>query len=313
MSVSMKSRAIAIAAGLGLCAAYAVAQVNQPIGQPVPPAQPGQPSQFGQPSQPGQAMPTERMQNMPRTTTGTIQAPPTARGEAADVDQFFAACMLTKNQCEIEMARFAAERAQNPQVKQFAQTLINDHSQLLPKLQQLAGSQPNPLDAERTRMGGLATGVGADRDPANQPSPTRQSTTTGTTGQTSATSSYGQAIGQTAAGGDTTVQKLIAIDKQIAERAKESFHEKLQQKQGAEFDECFVGAQIVGHMQMLAALDVLKNQSAGQLKQIAQEAEPKVRQHLQEAEKLAEQLRSSSTKQTEAASRPTEGTPRVPR
>jgi predicted outer membrane protein len=300
MSVSIMTKGAVLAAGLScLCVAYALAQQVQVPGQPTQPTPPGQP---------GQPVQSDRMyQNTPRTTTGTTQSSQTARGESSELDQFFAACLLTKNQGEVELGRFAAERAQNPQVKQFAQTMVSDHSQLLPKLQQLAGNLAEQPGNERSRTG-LSAGTDRDRESTTPGQPgvgqsatSRQQTTTGTSGQTSTTTGYGQTSGQTPGGADRAIQQLVAIDKQIADKAQDSFREKLQQKQGAEFDECYIGSQIMGHLHMLAALDVLKSQSQGQLRQIAQEAEPKVRQHLQQAEQIAEQLnKGAQTRQAEA-------------
>jgi predicted outer membrane protein len=70
--------------------------------------------------------------------------------------------------------------------------------------------------------------------------------------------------------------------------------EDLQQKSGAEFDKCFVGTAIAAHMHALAALEVISQQSQGQLAKVAQEAQPTVQQHLEHAKQLAKQLDSQS-------------------
>lgn len=43
-----------------------------------------------------------------------------------------------KNLAEIELSRLAQERAQNPQVRQFAQTMVEDHTKSLNELRQIA-------------------------------------------------------------------------------------------------------------------------------------------------------------------------------
>jgi hypothetical protein len=66
-------------------------------------------------------------------------------------------------------------------------------------------------------------------------------------------------------------------------------------------------------MQMAAALDVLKDSAPGQVRQIAQETEPKVKQHLAVAEQLGEQLMKAQTRQAGLDRPATETVPRVPR
>src|SRR5262249_26367643 len=54
------------------------------------------------------------------------------------MDEFIATCLLIGNQEEVALAQEALGRAQNQNVKQFAQMLINDHQQAIQKLQQHA-------------------------------------------------------------------------------------------------------------------------------------------------------------------------------
>jgi putative membrane protein len=52
------------------------------------------------------------------------------------------------NQAEIQVAQLAVQRASNPDVKNFAQTLIDDHTQLGQQMQQLASSKGVTLKEE---------------------------------------------------------------------------------------------------------------------------------------------------------------------
>jgi putative membrane protein len=70
------------------------------------------------------------------------------RGERNDresnLERQLAACLLTKNKGEVELGKFAAERAKDREVKQFAEQMIKDHSNVVEKLEQIVGSQePN--------------------------------------------------------------------------------------------------------------------------------------------------------------------------
>jgi predicted outer membrane protein len=276
MSVSVKTKAMALATGLScLIATSAIAQPGQP-GQPDrPPTQP-RPG-VGATSQ--QAMPQQPLQS-------------TVRSENSEIDQFFAACLTNRNQGEVEIGKFAADRAQHPQVKQFAQLMVSDHQSMLPKLQQLTGipstterpggiqrtsfeaqaNQPGG-DQPTTTLGTPSQQVGGASGVAGQPGRQAQGTTTPQFGEPGGSQQPGQpgmvgqpgqsmnlpGIASRTGGGDQAIQQLIAIDRQIAENCTRNLREKLQGKQGAEFDMCYIGSQIAAHGEMLSALEVLKN------------------------------------------------------
>ncbi len=65
---------------------------------------------------------------------------------------------------------------------------------------------------------------------------------------------------------------------------------ELERKSDKEFDACYVGSQIAGHMRMIAALDVLAGQTTGQLQQIVKASQPIVKKHYEEAQKLMQQV-----------------------
>jgi predicted outer membrane protein len=197
-----------------------------------------------------------------------------------EVEQFLAQCLLTKNQGEVEIAQFAAERSQNPQVKQFAQMLIQDHRAAVQRLQGLTGAQASTQPDGNIRPAGFTGQEG--RQQTAQPGAVQA----------------GGSTRPSAGGGDAALRELATIERQVAERSQQALREKLQSKQGAEFDQCFVGSQVFGHMQMLATLEVVQQQASGQLRQLAQESHPKVKHHLEQAEQLAEQLTSGANRST---------------
>jgi putative membrane protein len=54
---------------------------------------------------------------------------------------------IEMNQAEVELSRLAQNKSQNPQVKEYAETMIQDHTQAFDKLQSAAGTsqgQPQP-------------------------------------------------------------------------------------------------------------------------------------------------------------------------
>jgi putative membrane protein len=96
---------------------------------------------------------------------------------------------------------------------------------------------------------------------------------------------------------DAALNELAAINRQIAEKCGEMTRAKLEEVPEGEFDKCFVGSQVGAHMHMLAALEVIASQANGELQQVAQDAVPTVKKHLEHAEKLMKQLDSSDTRQ----------------
>jgi predicted outer membrane protein len=68
--------------------------------------------------------------------------------------------------------------------------------------------------------------------------------------------------------------------------------QKLGQEKGQQFDRCFMRGQVVGHVHMLASLQVAANQASPRLKPILDEAIQVAQQHLSQAESLAKKLES---------------------
>lgn len=128
------------------------AQPQQPQAQPqrqVQPAQPAQPAQPGQvqrqaqpglPAQPGQP-------GQLRQTTEYRASPAQGLTDKTLIDAF----LIGPNQAEISLGQLAQQHAQNPEVKQFAERLIQDHSQFLQKLQGMA-SAAQPTAATQSEL-----------------------------------------------------------------------------------------------------------------------------------------------------------------
>ena len=229
-------------------------------------------------------------------------------GQGQEVERYLASCLTLKNQGEIELSQFAQQRAQNPQVKQFAQQLVQDHQKFVQKLQQVPGVEignsrtlgaSEQYDANRqtndtTRLPGSPGANQAnqrDARPGLNDAPANNRLNQDANQSLTADRAVDQ-------GG--ALKELLAIDKQITERCNQMVREELEAKTGPEFDMCFVGTQIGGHIHMLAALEVIEQQAQGELRQIAQEARPKVQQHLEHAKQLAKQLESEAGSQSGA-------------
>jgi putative membrane protein len=125
----------------------------QPRRAGAPPGQPGQPTL--QPAQPGQAQPGQRTQpGLPaqpaqpgqvRQTTEYRASP--SQGQINDktlIDAF----LTGPNQAEIALGQLAQQQAQNPEVKQFAERMVRDHTEFLQQLQGIAAAAQPAVAAQ---------------------------------------------------------------------------------------------------------------------------------------------------------------------
>lgn len=208
------------------------------------------------------------------------------------VERFLATCLLEKNKAEVELAKFAQQQAQNPEVKKFAQRMAQDHQQIVQKLQPLA------------KQDGAQTSATGQLDTQRQASDTTRLPGSPGAGQPSRDTNRGLTSAATDGQQNAPIMQLAQIERQIIERHKEAVREELQQKQGAEFDKSYVASQIAGHVHMLAALEVIEQQGPDQLRQIAQQARPNVQEHLDHAKQLKKQLEGSGSSRSQAERQP---------
>jgi len=236
------------------------------------------------------------------------------------VDHYLASCLLAKNEGEVQLSEIAQQKSENAEVKQFAQKMIQDHRKMIEQLQPLASMQGG---TSRGASGTTGTSSANERNTTTDissssgrsESTSRTSDTTATPGSSGAGQTTNSPSGTTAApqigatadatstsaatdrssAGSGAVHQLMQIDRQINERCLQANKEELQQKTGAEFDKCFVGNAISAHVKALAALEVIGQQTQGQLAQVAQQAQPTVQQHLDHAKQLMKQLEGQSS------------------
>jgi predicted outer membrane protein len=270
-----------------------------------------------------------------------------AGGQSQETDQFFANCLLADNRAEVELSQLAEKQAHNSEVKQFAQMMVRDHQKMIQQLESVAGSQAgatrgssstssnensgsNTSSASGTSSVGGLSNTSTNSQTAGQSSNSGSTTASqtansglpGTSGAsqttsrdaTSLTSGAGaNSLTTSSSGGNDAVQQIAQIDRQIVDRKSQMVKEDLQQKSGAEFDKCFMGTAVAAHTHALAALEVISQQSQGQLAQITKQAQPTVQEHLERAKQLIKQLdsesggsSSGSTNQAERSSSRTE-------
>jgi predicted outer membrane protein len=79
----------------------------------------------------------------------------TAKAESSDLQQFVEKASIV-NMAEIQLGQLAVERAQDPQVKQYAQTMVDDHTKAQEQLKTVASNQnipiPSALDGKHQKL-----------------------------------------------------------------------------------------------------------------------------------------------------------------
>ena len=83
----------------------------------------------------------------------------------------------------------------------------------------------------------------------------------------------------------------VSIHQQIGEQCLASVKKELSSKQGADFDQCFMGQQIGAHMKVIDELKVLKNHASSDLKQKLEKEQQTAEQHLQLAKQIEQKLK----------------------
>jgi len=311
MSASLRTRFGVVAAGLTcLMLSYAAAEQGPAAGQTDrATAQQADPS-----AAPGG---TPAIGDVNRNRTNYRAAQATAGGPNVVVDHFLAGCLLGQNKAEVELSQIALQKSENAEVKQFAQKMIDDHQKMIEQLQPLAAMHSGANRATSTILGGTSEAQGRSEATEGRTSDTTALPGSSGASQTIPPSGTSAAIPPVSAtaeaatattGGNGAVHQLMQIDRQINERCLQMAKEELQQKSGAEFDKCYVGNAIGMHGHALAALDVIGKQTQGTLAQVAQQAQPTVQQHFDQAKQLMKQLEGQAGATATQAQRETNRT-----
>ena len=204
-----------------------------------------------------------------------------------DIVHYMRDCLVNGNQAEIALARIAEQRAADPQVKQFAQKMIHDHTAFLSKLQNAAaggaaqrtGSAQQP--DSQSGVGGPgaeinAPGVQVRVQPGESNNASSPADTTSRTGR--------QMTGASGA------RQFVQIEKEVAAQCLQSKTRELNQKEGAQFDRCYMNMQVGAHMKMADELTVYSRYGSGEFQTICQEGLQTTKEHLTMAKQIAERL-----------------------
>ena len=196
-------------------------------------------------------------------------------------DTFLATWVAVANDNEIALAQYALGKTQNNEVKQFAQMMLDDHRKLATKLQQLGTGS------------GTVRDVGMDHGKTERPGDTNR--------PVDASGKKGDATleDRTLSGGIPGEHlDHVALIRELGSKCLENSKRELDQKSGAEFDRCYMGMQIGGHMGMLTMLDVFPKHASEPLKRTLEEGKTTVKSHLEHAKDVAKKMESEAPAKT---------------
>lgn len=211
------------------------------------------------------------------------------RSEWPKADRTLAACAAIDNQAEIALARFAQDKLQNEEAKQFAMKMVTEHEAYLQKLQRFAPEASQQLLNEPTSRTD-AKGLQAASD---KPNVTRAGGA-----NTDRSANVRQTAGTQTEGTEQNAQPVdfVQLGREIAQESLSDMKSQLERKQGAEFDECFMGFQIAAHGAMKAKLTVFQRHASGELGGILAEGVDTADKHRADAEEIIRKLVASSSK-----------------
>jgi predicted outer membrane protein len=183
-----------------------------------------------------------------------------------------AACLILGNREEVALAQFAQQRAQSPEVKEFALQMIKDHQQAISQLEKFA---PQNVSLE---LDGQAT---TDRTRPERAAQNAESQTERTNRDATVRTGEGNADMQ---------HQMLAMQKDIAQRCLALTQRELGEWEGAKFDQAYIGQQTGAHIGMLAKLAGSEQYATSELQSVLAQQQQSVEQHLQHAKQIMRQL-----------------------
>lgn len=252
---------------------------------------------------PGNA--TEPVPETPQNQPNWQQQRGHAMAARTNLDHFFVKVAIKASKDEISSARLAEQRTSNPDVKKFAMQMVDDHTRLLNRLEQFRGTERGERGPGMRRsvapgaVNGLTarsqTGVETTSPTVPSGSAAPNAVARDQTGQR-----FGRNMpGQTGiAGHHDAAHEFAAIMEEVDDQTQKSLQHELSQKEGVQFDRCYLGQQVAAHIWLTDALQVFERHASSNLQPILQEGLQVAQQHLTHAKALLARIEQSQPKST---------------
>jgi predicted outer membrane protein len=204
------------------------------------------------------------------------ETPAPAPGGGALSDAATLQILDAVNNAEIQEGELAGQKAQNAEVKAYAQQVVAEHKQLLAATPKSVGAAPTGAAPSGTAPGTPGRAGAGATDTAGRSAAGRATTPPPPAPATPST------VGATSAGG--SAEPMLSQLKQQAD----SMRTVLQGLSGAEFDRAYIDHQAMAHQKVLDMINqqMMPGATDPQVKQALEGARPVVEGHLQRAKDL---------------------------
>jgi predicted outer membrane protein len=182
---------------------------------------------------------------------------------------------------EIELAKFAQTKSQNEQVREFAAKMVKEHGEACKDLE---------------KWGGGRAAVSSKAEPAATEKPAEK--TDGPGARLELQTKRGGVVGVdfNVAGSAHATGAIdwVAIHRQMADKCLAAAKKELADKEGAEFDKCFIGMQLGAHQKTIIADEVFANYVSADAKEKLDKCREMATEHLNEAKNIMKSLEGKS-------------------
>lgn len=198
--------------------------------------------------------------------TFSSEADRSGRERSENNDRRIATLLAQANKAEIRLGRYAQDRANSSDVREFAERLAQDHEQMLSSLRRFAPEAASMDRGTSGRSGGEAwrSEAGSEDEDSDR---------------------------RARSGGRSREWNDSQVSQQIHGRFSQMLRDELSEKDDEEFDHCFVGQQAVLHHGAMAKHHVLRQYASSELREVIDEAIEILEGHQGEVETLVEQLK----------------------
>lgn len=187
---------------------------------------------------------------------------------ATQTDSILATWLHIGSTNEVALAQLAVKQAQSPEVRAFAQKMIDDHTAWSTKLQPLTNASGT----------GAAQDASGERRKAEQEETQRPKAKQPTEGSSQRSDTSGDGFDH------------AALIRELGKKCLQSDTKMLSGKSGADFDRCYMGMQVASHVRCNDMIEVFKGHASPNLLPILEAGQKTVAAHLEHAKSLCDKV-----------------------
>jgi len=226
-----------------------------------------------------------------------------AGGQGYGEDPILSACLLIVGRKQIEICRWAKEKAKGDDVKAFAQAEIDEHEKIKADLRRLGYESPAPPQfGNQFQPGGQLPQSGTTGGPTSgQPGPGQTTPAAQAVTGTPQLSGFQQqqgpkmiAVGRLLL--PPGLAEIISLSHEVADQCVANAKTVLEKKAGeGKFDKAFVGMQLHEHYGLLDKAQVFEKHSTDRMREVLQQGRPIIERHIATLESLCQKLEHDGT------------------